>query len=464
MLVKFQGHIDNFILPSKIIGWALNTSDPDGKKPTVIVSLQGRSIGSTVSQIFREDLRKFGSGEYSFEVECAEKIQPASILSGDIKVELMVDNENIGRLSFGRNVKNICMVLEVARMLETLHGFGERAVDMAFHHALPHVGGPTANVIRSSFTLFRNGGNRIQSFTPYQKEMISSLPFKAGIVSHDRAAMLGQEGHLFLVAGSNNVAELYETPFNSDLALNCAGKWFNLVETRLEFCASQKAEFLQVVIPEKLSVARELFDGRMSMPTANLFAFEQKIRESLDEKHYLSGLSCLTKMPFGSAFRKIDSHFTPHAAFQLFREICSKLNFDVTDNTPFDIPVIVTGDLGERFFGYELYDVCMTAREPVFRAGLKLVSSTNPRGAYVGKKYVFQNDLAPIRKKVILFGNSFCDNPVFQGSVSYWMSLWFSEYHFVFLPEMDKEYITQEQPDMVICQTIERFMEMLPDS
>jgi hypothetical protein len=87
-----------------------------------------------------------------------------------------------------------------------------------------------------------------------------------------------------------------------------------------------------------------------------------------------------------------------------------------------------------------------------------------PPGGYVGKSYVFRNELAPIRKKVILFGNSFFDNHVFQGSVSYWMAAWFEEYHFVFKPEMDIGYIEAEEPDVVICQTIERFLELVPSS
>ena len=45
-----------------------------------------------------------------------------------------------------------------------------------------------------------------------------------------------------------------------------------------------------------------------------------------------------------------------------------------------------------------------------------------------------------------------------QSSLSYWLAGWFEEFHFVFSPDLDQDYVDRINPDVVICQTIERFL------
>lgn len=70
--------------------------------------------------------------------------------------------------------------------------------------------------------------------------------------------------------------------------------------------------------------------------------------------------------------------------------------------------------------------------------------------------------MAPIQKKVVVFGNSFFAGHLIQSSINYWMSIWFSEYHFLSSAAMSADYIGAEKPDIVICQTIERFLDVVP--
>jgi hypothetical protein len=458
----FEGHINLFLPPSKLIGWAVNLRDPENRKITVTIRLAGKIVGFGVADIHRQDLERFGSGTYAFDITCGEPLPFTAILTGQVVVDLSIGDLRIGTLQFDQVTKNIVSSLEIGRLLNELSVYDAPTLHNTLIHALPHMPEPAASALQSAVTIMKNR-EEIASFSKFEPGSMSSVTFKTGIVSSDCAAMLGQDGHLFLVEGTNNVREIFKKEYGQEDAERMAGAWAELILRRHAFVTVQGRSFIQIAIPEKISVMRELMDGHMSSPSATLSALEQKLGAAMDRKHYISGIAVLNQIPFGMAFRKADSHLTPAAAFAVFRRICDHLNINIVKNIPFDIPITVNGDLARRFFGHEMYEVCMTAKEPRFKAGLKLVSSHVPSyGGHVGKRFVFRNDLAPIRKKVILFGNSFFDNHVWQGSVSYWMAAWFQEYHFIFKPEMEEDYIAAENPDIVICQTIERFLELLP--
>jgi hypothetical protein len=226
---------------------------------------------------------------------------------------------------------------------------------------------------------------------------------------------------------------------------------------------SHGARFLQIVVPDNITVVRELYDGQMSSPSATLAAFEALCSRGLPPSCYLSGLTALAKLPYGTAFKKVDSHLTPAGAFAVFAEICAMLGHDIQGNIPFDVPYLTSGDLATRFFGHPLYETCYAAREPGFAAGRILVwERPPPPGRYGGRRQIFKNDMAPIRKKAVAFGNSFFEGYENQGSINYWMSIWFAEYHFCNGADVDLDYIRRESPDIVLAQTIERFMEGIP--
>jgi hypothetical protein len=460
--VEFEGHINMFQPPGRLVGWAVNLKDPEGAKITVAVRLGEKILGRGVADLHRGDLQRFGSGNYSFDFTCEEPLPYAAILSRQVVVELSVGDAHVGALHFDQTTNNIVSALEIGRLLAGLEKFDRDVLHSTLLHALPHTPEPAASAVQAAVTLMKNFGE-IPSFSKFEPGSMTNVAFKTGMISSDCAAVLGQEGHMFLIEGSNNVKEIFEKPYGAADVLETAGRWAEMIKRRRDFSTSQGCAFIQIVIPEKIALMREWLDGNMSSPSALLSALEQKLAEEMEAKHYISGLSVLNRVPYGTAFRKTDSHLVPAAAFAIFREICGTLGINIIDNIPFDIPITVNGDLARRFFGRDAYDVCYLAKEPLFKAGVEMVSSYIPNwGTHVGKRYVFRNEQAPIRKKVILFGNSFFDNHTWQGSVSYWMANWFQEYHFIFTPAIEENYIAEVKPDIVICQTIERFLVSLP--
>ena len=62
-----------------------------------------------------------------------------------------------------------------------------------------------------------------------------------------------------------------------------------------------------------------------------------------------------------------------------------------------------------------------------------------------------------------MFGNSFFAN-VSSGQpyLSWWMVRLFRDYHFYWTADFDPEEVARRDPDIVITQTIERFLPTLP--
>lgn len=116
-----------------------------------------------------------------------------------------------------------------------------------------------------------------------------------GITSPDLRCEVGTNGHLFLTGGSNNVLDIYERKYNSNEIAQTSEKWVNLFKERLDFCHDVGARFIEVIIPDKLSVLREQYDGMGSAPSPLLSMLELKIAENNLSDHYVSGLQAIEK-------------------------------------------------------------------------------------------------------------------------------------------------------------------------
>ena len=461
----WRGHVNRFTPPGEFAGWAVDFHDTDASLE-VTVRLRGQPIGSGRAENFNADLTQFGSGNFAFVVACDIAVPFAAIYSGDVDVMIGKDGREYGVLRIDRALGLFAAMLEVARLTDEFAAFDARLLRNVLNNTLPYIPKSASTTIGSVLTLIQADRNLLpDTAASFDRNQISGLYFRAGIKSSDESTVVGRDGHLFLVEGSNRVLDLFSRPYGDAVSVEIADKWLTLIASRLSMITGLGAHFVQVVIPDKLSLTRELLDGTMSQPTATLAAFEERAVRELPASSYLSGLSVFAGLPFASAFRKVDTHLTPRGAFAIFSAILAMIGCKQTGAVIFDMPFTLSGDLSQRFFGHPLYEVCHAAREPSFAAGRELVFERHPPpGRYVGHHQIFRNAMAPIRKKAMVFGNSFFGGYLLQTSINYWMSVWFEEYHFMASPHMDAEYVRRENPAVVICQTIERFLEFIPQT
>ncbi len=459
---RFHGYIDGITPPFTISGWAVGTLDPEHDKLTVVFTMGGSELGRGEASGYRADLTHLGSGHFAFAVFLGAGIPFWAIYNDAIEVSVWSGHELLGGLAFDAGLKATARLLECAMILHEFDRMSAQELEVYLRINKPYVAAPIADALGASISSLKADHTLLEIFAPPPHGALSTLTFKAGLRSSDLAAGLGRDGYLFLVGGSNRVEEQFAVPYGDEHAGRVAEAWAGFVRSRREFAASIGARFVQTVIPEKLSVMREFWDGKSSAPAAILHAFEAIIEAGDLAGEYVSGLASIRRLPLGTPFRKIDSHFSPRGAQALFESICAKLGLPPVGHPAFDRPILLDGDLSRRFFGHDMYETSMQAAEPWFRSGIRGIEAVMPPTGYIGRRMVFRNEHAPFKKKLLMFGNSFADNPAFQGSLSYWFSTWFEEYHFVFSPSLDVEYASTIKPDILVCQTVERFMPELP--
>ncbi len=88
----------------------------------------------------------------------------------------------------------------------------------------------------------------------------------------------------------------------------------------------------------------------------------------------------------------------------------------------------------------------------------------DPEQGHLGITRKFINQNAPINKRVLCFGNSFFERGGTSRCLTWFFARLFREFIFIWSPAMEKRVILRERPDIVLCQTIERFLYRIPKS
>lgn len=183
--------------------------------------------------------------------------------------------------------------------------------------------------------------------------------------------------------------------------------------------------------------------------------------------YYISGLDTLANERKFETFDAIDTHFSPFGAFCMFKNLIESAG--IKDEV---YPIfrkserMMVGDLAERFIVNStlLYPdtELLKIPHPMTAESLKLVDEFDPSAdGHVGLRRVLENPLAPV-KKLLVFGNSFFERGGHPKTLTWWFARMFTEFHFVWEPAFDWRYIDAVRPDIVIGQTIERFLNRVP--
>jgi hypothetical protein len=289
--------------------------------------------------------------------------------------------------------------------------------------------------------------------------MPSKFDLEVGCISFDGSTIVGKNGNLFLHSGTNMLIGLYELGIEESRRI--AEKWLEIIQIRKQKCDQIGVKFFQIIIPEKTSILCDLYPRLICEKTPFL-----KILEELILKHGASRYSMsLHNLFFNHAnkyklFRKIDSHLsiqgcdiTSEFLIKLFGDN-RKFNFHHSHLYQFQ------GDLASRFIG--LIEFMYGPSPHTCESNMKCIKSFDPPNGHQGITRVFKNNEAPIKKKIIIFGNSFMGKAEEPHELSWWFARAYRDFHFVWSNEVDFDYINFEKPDLVVAQNIERFLPVIP--
>jgi hypothetical protein len=281
-----------------------------------------------------------------------------------------------------------------------------------------------------------------------------------GCIASDRSAILGRQNWCYIYEGTNAYWQGYTAEYRT--AQSLAQQWGELIEQRHEYCQALGVDFIQVIVPNKLSVIPEFFPQPLAHSVTPVF------EALLSYPFHTRLVSPLAQWRDPSlkevVFRRNDSHLTMAGNAHLAYCILDSLHMTI----PAHLPPIVTkqvqhiGDLGSKFAP----PITETFSAPLWDQGLFLrleqykVNDVTAEG-FNGIEQVFVHPNAPIKKRVLVCGNSFFERTPSWGLSPFFVAL-FEYFHFIWTPNLELNALHTNQFDLVICQTCERFMLQLP--
>lgn len=448
---KISGCVDTFHKGKGFSGWAACLNTPD-MEIDFLLFLNGAQLEVTATRILREDLAHLGSNFFGFEIDTKEGLNYRPLLGGKFEIRA----RQRGAAGQGHSLALGGLLFEqIARSgwIDQLSSLDDNQLRIALSEALPSID-TISKTVATERVLKAEGALR---GTPVL------LP--VGLQSIDGSIVMGEHGHAFLIGGSNNVlANLQDE--NARGGCPNGLKWADLFSRRNAICKEKNIKYSQCVIPEKISVMPEISGLAIDTPTPTLRTIEKEL--SFRSVAYPSILSTLrnAEEPH-ETFDRIDTHFSASGAFLSFMAILKSANIDLSLHPKFVIrnePII--GDVSDRFFEAPLLCTSQTVEDvpfPLSQQELKLTEEYDPpNGGHIGVRRVFVNPAAPLPMKVVVFGNSFFERGGAPKTLSWWFARAFQEFHFIWHPDFDWDYIDRIHPDLVVGQTIERFLTRIP--
>ena len=299
--------------------------------------------------------------------------------------------------------------------------------------------------------------------TDAQMNVSTYVNLTAGLKSSDGSTILGGDGHMFLIGGSNDLLTLYKSREENLDAAELIENWSKLFSRRSKSLDSLETKFIQIIIPEKPTALRHLFPIDVPEATYTLLGLEALLEDEGSSSSYLSIRKLIKGAAHNDFFKRVDTHLQPRGAFEITSFILNSFLGITLEEPKFNVVARHVGDLSYRFFGdivigstYE----CVPQKSFQLRTLLEEVLPAP--GRHIGQRSVWENLGALVDLKVVAFGNSFFGSCHDQGCLGWWFSGLCKEFHHVWSPSIDYDYVEKIKPDLVICQTAERFLSLLP--
>ena len=459
---EIDGAVDGLHAATKAFGWVLDRLGKkwgDATSINLSVEKDGVEVKIAVTRHRRGDLAGNSPNNLAgFTVELKSNAESIDWVSGRLRVIATMPTGVRTAIKFARLFKDSVIHQLVAETLST----DLKAKNLFL--ALSKSGTVSENVRNIS----RLSANELGTSRKWDQSTIgSSVLLPVGLASPDGSALLGYEGQIFLTGGSNNVQDLFDQNRSSLTAQEVAEKWCKLFEARQKILRAKALTYVQIIIPEKISVLAELSSLAIKPPSLFLSKIEQGLEGMKVATYYLSCYSLLRSLwkEGQVSFSPADTHLNERGAFELFKSITCHLGLRRPITPGFEESNLYwVGDLSLRFSGYPLLNRRSTpVSDEISKAEseLTLVSKKDPASGHIGKVRVWHNPNAIYKLKVVAFANSFFEIGSTPRTLSWWFVRYFAEFHFVWSPELQIDYLENVHADVVVCQTIERFLPRL---
>ena len=288
----------------------------------------------------------------------------------------------------------------------------------------------------------------------------------------EEEVLAGTDGWLFLVGGTNQVANAYldeNGEFDGIIA-----QWAQRLKARREAANAIGARYCHLIAPEKLSI----YGDRIEVLK---LARNNGLGARLSRAAATSGIEEVVANPTNYMERmkndyllywKTDTHWTFHGCLCAYQILCGKLGIkpSIEIGSARYQTGTITLDLGAKMDPpiTELFTLADFVRKARLVSSNALVNykvkhdRENDAGLHVGSNVVYVNfsDTA-VPRKVVLFGDSFAEyRPHLLTGM---LAETFAEVHFVWSTSIDWTYVNRVKPDILLTEATERFLTRVPD-
>ena len=454
MSVKVVGTIDGFQLPTQIRGWAKRLDD--ARTPIRLRFVRdGVAFLEAAPNIVRGDIVPEADVLSGFVLELPGTDDLLDMLLGRAMLVIESDGAETSEATIWNHGRAVCLaqilqlqLLEAPSASRDVIATVAAGVDQTL---------PLRSVLER---MLDDPRGPVTAVSPDPAApVLSNMPVAAGTPSTDGTAVVGEDGWLFLVGGSNDLLSRYRRG-DDDIAEHkrTAEAWIDLHRRRVERYARPDRRFLQMIVLEKTSALSAKLPFEIESPTYCLGKIERTLA---DDPNYLSVASLVPSIGTERFYRRTDTHPSAEGNFAIIRGIARRLGMlEVIDDLEvrFDASRVEVGDLAQRFFGVPILESLSYPTSRQLEPLQPIVKSSFGASRRTQSGTFWRTPNAPLDLKLVVFGNSVFEHGETPLNLSWWCVRLFREFYFFWQSETLPDTVDEIGADVVIAQTVERFL------
>lgn len=423
-----------------VSGWVVGAEQ-------VRVYLDGRMIGDASAGDEAAKAAKAFPGARTFEVVCSSSFTPLDVVSG----RLVAVAEAPSGESFTLRVTE-------SRRFE----LAEQAINEILHR-LPV---PSRGPIRQRALGWPQAAADHLARAMDRGEISPQL-VPAGLRSPDGEVAVGYHGHLFYIGREGSLLQRYQSDgvdYGDEGVEGWLDAWGELTDRRSALAERYGAQYLHLVIPEKLTALRRWAPEPVAGATPALAAFAARFA---DAPWHLDVLRMFAEWQRpDDPFPTTDSHLSASGAQAVVSAIADRI-------APKVAPLIDSIVLRE--LNHAQGDLARLMQLPFYSRTLR-PDQTQMRRYTIGLKQVqvpaksiggaqafhWTNRTAPAKRKVLIFGGPIAGEGDSPERLTWWLKHFFAEVRLDWRADIDLTLIDEWQPDVIITQTVERDLTAIP--
>lgn len=439
-MTSLNGYVTHDIKSSTLSGWTKGIDK-------IRALYDGMVVGETEAGDLNESLQKVMPGAQDFEMACAVPFTPLDIVSKRLTV--------IGESPSGETLQ---LKLTDARF--------RFLVDSAINEVLGSLPeGAREPVRQTALTWPQVVADQLAAGMDRGEVATQYVP--ANLRSPNNDVMIGYGNHLFYIGG--DLVDRYDGEnfdFGAEGLDGVVAGWKEVLEERRILADRYEAAYAHVVIPEKLTALRRYSPLPIDGPTAILEGLSAQLGT---EPWYVDALTLFERWHSPEdPYPTTDSHLSASGARAVMKAVADRVDPMVAplmEALPMREVAYVQGDLS-RMMQLPFYSKALRPDGGLSRRyslGLEEYDRS-PEGTrgQAGRRLHWTNSTPASPSRVLIFGGPISGEGDAPEQLAWWAKHFFSEVRLEWRPDVDASIVEEFRPDIVITQTVERDLSVVP--